>query len=63
MQDRNYWKRFESTGRIEDYLAYRSHRDCPGGGPGTEEKRQEGSYAGIRMSHGAELQTGPYGGI
>lgn len=25
METRNYWKRFESTGQVEDYLAFKQH--------------------------------------
>ena len=30
MKDSDYWDRFLNTGRIEDYLAYRTGKEEPG---------------------------------
>ncbi len=71
MQDLNYWKQFESTGKIEDYLSYCScvGRDVGNKGSETASKedkmRQTGEkpYAGIRMCNRNDIETNAYRGI
>lgn len=47
--DLKYWKQFEESGKIEDYLAFVSST-----GRETEKKNQakEGSHAGVYMGDG-----------
>lgn len=47
MQSINYWKQFESTGKIQDYLTYSSCRSEAGDEAGREEKTEKSHYAGI----------------
>ncbi len=50
MRSINYWKQFESTGKIQDYLAYSTHREeREEAGAGAEGKSEENPYAGIDM--------------
>ncbi len=66
MQSINYWKQFENTGKIEDYLNYRSHREEPGEAV-AKQAAQEGSgvnpYAGIRMCDRNDIEAGTFRGI
>lgn len=66
VKDISYWKQFESTGRIEDYLNYRllggttgerSNEDISLGG------QEINPYAGIRMCNGNNFETDACGGI
>lgn len=66
MQNINYWKQFENTGKIEDYLNYRSHTAEPG--ENVADRQTEGAsltnpYAGIRMCDRNDTETGTYRGI
>lgn len=65
MHSINYWKQFESTGKIEDYLNYNSHRGDTGDGgvSGVEGKSEESPYAGIRMCDRNDIETGTHRGI
>lgn len=65
MQNINYWKQFESTGKIEDYLAYSSHRDEADDGTvsGMEGKSKESPYAGIYMCDRNDIEADAYRGI
>lgn len=47
MQSINYWKQFESTGKIQDYLTYSSCRSETKDRSGREGKAEESPYAGI----------------
>ena len=69
MSDLNYWKQFESTGKVEDYLSYRS---CFSEGEklqGTVAKTMgqlelgENSYAGIHKCNGNDTEANAYRGI
>lgn len=72
MQTWSYWKQFENTGRIADYLSYRE--ECGGteetadGAVGRREAvtgRQErtGNDAGVYTCDRNDFETGPYGGV
>jgi len=52
MQDLNYWKQFESTGKVEDYLSYCAcaSQEADGG--------QNNAFAGVREQSGVN----PYAG-
>lgn len=71
MQSLNYWKQFESTGKIEDYLSYKSGGDAAihsSMGTQTEPEqslRQQGAkpYAGVRMCNGNDTETDGIRGI
>ena len=65
MHSINYWKQFESTGKIEDYLNYSSHRDemRDGAASETEGKSEESPYAGIRMCDRNDIKADTYRGI
>ena len=55
-----YWKQFETSGKIEDYLAFINSV-----GQGTErgEQTKEQGHAGIYMGDGNHTETDPGGGI
>ncbi len=67
MQTLNYWKQFESTGKIEDYLSYKS--DCHSTSDLSREEvgdqGQQGAkpYAGIYKCNRNHTETGAYRGI
>ncbi|MCH5343190.1 MAG: hypothetical protein J1E64_04050 [Acetatifactor sp.] len=65
MRSINYWKQFESTGKIEDYLTYSSHRGEPDGGAvsGVEGKSKESPYAGVRMCDRNDIEADTHRGI
>ncbi len=65
MQSANYWKQFESTGRIQDYLTYSAHRGEADDGAvkGEEGKSKESPYAGICVCDRNDIETGSYRGI
>lgn len=70
MSNLNYWKQFESTGKVEDYLSYRS---CFANGENsdgrmvarTAEQSElgENSYAGIHKCNGNDTEANAYRGI
>ncbi len=59
--DLTYWKRFEQSGKIEDYLSFVSN------GKKTEETEEhpakEDGYAGVYMGNGDHTETGAGGGV
>ena len=68
MQGLNYWKQFEHTGRVEDYLSYlssgrenpqvKSKEDsCKKTG---RDKAGENPYAGIHMCNRDDIKTDAY---
>lgn len=66
MQSINYWKQFENTGKIEDYLNYRSYAAVPG--ENAAEREKEGAprtnpYAGIHICDRNDIEAGTYRGI
>ncbi len=73
MQNLNYWKQFENTGKIEDYLNYRccfSDGEGQQRNPVTEDtvikdggKVGENSYAGIHMCNRNDIEANAYRGI
>lgn len=66
MQHINYWKQFENTGKIEDYLNYRCYRKEPGfyvGDGRPQAQAGENPYAGIRMCDGNGAKTDADWGI
>ena len=68
MQNLSYWKQFESTGKVEDYLTYRCSDKEPeglqtsGDGKETEELGAD-PYAGIYKCNGNCIETDAYRGI
>jgi len=78
MQNLNYWKQFENTGKIEDYLNYRccfsdgegqQHNPVTGGNSMTDVTMNvrgevgENSYAGIHMCNRNDIEANAYRGI
>ncbi len=74
MQSLNYWKQFESTGKIEDYLSYKSGCDTAYNsvignsaayGWGNENSGQQGAkpYAGVRMCNRNDTEADSRWGI
>lgn len=70
MSNLNYWKQFESTGKIEDYLSYRSCFDHGENSDGRNVARAmgqpelgENSYAGIHKCNGNDTEANAYRGI
>ncbi len=76
MQTLNYWKQFENTGRIEDYLSYReecqgrqgAEKDWKTSGhreqePGTVRQERTGNYAGVHTCDRNDLKTEPLRGV
>jgi len=68
MQTLNYWKQFENTGKIEDYLSYKNSYNAvcgsaTGEGAGAEGRNenlgQQGArpYAGVRMGNGNDIEA------
>ena len=55
-----YWKQFETSGKIEDYLAFVNNE-----GQGTKrgEQVKEGGHAGIYMGDGNHTEADAGGGI
>ncbi len=65
MQTLNYWKQFEETGKIEDYLKYRSN-PFQEGLPAQESapaSKGENPYAGVYMGNGNHTKAGACRGI
>ena len=52
MQNLSYWKQFESTGKVEDYLAYRCSN-----------KEPERLHSPVNGNETGELGVNPYAGI
>lgn len=66
MQTMNYWKQFESTGKIEDYLSYKtndSQRSVTDKGNAGCKSDYEGYYAGIHTGDRNDFETVPHGRI
>ena len=74
MQTLNYWKQFEHTGKVEDYLSYKSYvgmnaveepMKSASGVYRTEEHGRAGadSHAGIHMGNRNDIETDAYRGI
>ncbi len=56
-----YWKRFENSGRIEDYLMFASEK-----ADGADEEKSapgEAVYAGIHHSDGNRIEAVSRGGV
>lgn len=66
MQDLNYWKQFESTGKIQDYLSYCAcvSQEANGHENTSAEEMQEQSgvnpYAGYSMCNRNRVETDAY---
>ena len=61
MPNINYWKQFESSGKVEDYLSFVSHeRDVSGGEIGQVE---QGEHAGTYLRNGNDIKTDTNGGV
>jgi hypothetical protein len=67
MQTLNYWKQFENTGKIEDYLSYKASDSQQSGeriaGCRSDYCRQVGSYAGIHTGDGNDFEAVSHGGV
>ena len=69
MQTLNYWKQFEHTGRVEDYLSYVSEhantRQMAGAydAGDSQEKAGVNPYAGIHMCDRNDIEADAYRGI
>lgn len=71
MQTINYWKQFEHTGKVEDYLSYVSGREYTSSQITKEDNGPEGQrqgtgvnpYAGIHIRDGNRVETDAYRGI
>ncbi len=65
MQTLNYWKQFENTGKIEDYLSYKaSDSQRPGDGVAGCKSDYQGKFQGTNgNTHGREGMDGGYAGI
>lgn len=68
MESLNYWKQFEHTGRVEDYLSYVSGMSVAEGTAAMEKRDETGkaganSYAGIHMGYRNDIKTDAYRGI
>ncbi len=77
MQTLNYWKQFENTGKIEDYLSYKANYSqrpdsvvagCKSDYQGTFRNCPEGEgmdegYAGVHTSDRNDFKTVSHGGI
>ena len=68
MQNLNYWKQFESTGKIEDYLSYRccfsdGEEQQPETVAQATEQLGENSYAGIHKCNRNDIEANAYRGI
>ncbi len=59
MQTLNYWKQFEKSGKIEDYLTYVKNQE-EGNAPASREQTGENPYAGIRNSNGNHTEANAY---
>ncbi len=57
MQTSNYWKQFESTGKIEDYLTYRANDSQRPETVAGCKSDYEGAYAGIHTSNRNDFKT------
>ena len=68
MQNLSYWKQFESTGKVEDYLIYRCSNSGPEGPQNPVDKENTGElganpYAGIYKCNRNSIETNAYRGI
>ena len=50
-----YWKQFESSGKVEDYLSFVSNV--------RQEQTEKGDYAGLYMGDRNHTETEPGGGV
>ena len=59
--EEKYWKQFENSGKIEDYLSFVSnYRQEAAGMTGAA---REGGHAGIYTGNGNRFEADPSGGI
>ena len=59
--EEKYWKQFESSGRVEDYLSFASHNRQDEAN--VTEQTGTGSDAGIYLGEGNCTEADPGGGI
>ena len=58
MNEINYWDRFMSTGKIDDFLAYRNAMgDAQPSGCENKEASGEHSHAGIHTDYGNDFKS------
>ena len=60
--DEKYWKQFESSGKIEDYLAFVSHERSTAAKNVTEQVKTDG-HAGTYFCDGNDSEDLTRGGI
>ena len=56
-----YWKQFESSGKVEDYLSFVSHIRDISDGEGSQV--EQGEHAGTYLRDGNDIETDPRGGV
>lgn len=63
MQTLNYWKQFEHTGRVEDYLSYVAKENVASSEKTGASETGVNPYAGIHMGNRNDIETDAYRGI
>ncbi|MCR5755694.1 MAG: hypothetical protein K6G30_12895 [Acetatifactor sp.] len=65
MQTLNYWKQFENTGKVEDYLSYAFAQQNRAEEVLKQEEDNRGAnpYATVHMGHRNGIETDAYRGI
>lgn len=58
MQDLNYWKQFEHTGKVEDYLSYCACNACD-----MQEREQRKNVSEAQTVAAKQTGVNPYAGI
>ena len=53
--EEGYWKQFESSGKVEDYLSFVSSA--------RQEQIKKGNHAGLYMGDGNHTEAEPGGGV
>ena len=56
-----YWKQFESSGKVEDYLSFVSHTRDIGDGEGGQVVQDE--HAGTYLRDGNDIETDTHRGV
>ncbi len=63
MQTLNYWKQFEHTGKVEDYLSYVAKEPLETPEKTVTSETGVNPYAGIHMGNGNDIKADAYRGI
>ena len=56
-----YWKQFESSGKVEDYLNFVSHERDMAAGNG--DLMEQGEHAGTYLRDGNDIKADTHGGV